>query len=188
MNIRLDFGAPAACVIFLSIALLLQNPARAQLGGSSFDGAVNWKVEIAGADATFESGDVVTFKLKGKIRSGLHVFSVIPPKKAANLPTTLELHEASQGVKLQGDLEEEGKAVAEYDDIFETKVRYFEDEVVFVQHFRLTDDRPLISAELKYQVCDEQGMCAAQSHQINYQVDNHGNLVEVQGVELEKED
>lgn len=171
----------SASALFFTLILLTASGAYAQLtigGGDPFAGAVAWETKID-EGKSYGKGDVVTVEFVGKIRAGLHVFSVVPPDKAANLPTTLELNKSAKGVELQGPLKEVGKPVAEDDEIFGTTVRYFHGKAVFKQDFRLTGAKALLSATLNYQVCDEGGMCAAQSHVVNYQLDRDGNLVPV---------
>lgn len=122
-----------------------------------FINAVSWE-QVWSQEGEPKKGDEFTISFTGKIEPGFHVYSSIPPQKPAGLPTTFNLNGESYGIELVGDLAETGEAIKKYDEIWETDVIQFEDEVTFIQKIKVTKDNPVIDAYLSYQVCDE-GAC-----------------------------
>lgn len=154
---------------FIFTALLIftcQLDAAAQgLINDPFAGAVKWTLRLDD-----QKGESVTVIMDAEIKDGLHVFSVIPPEKDANLPTVLELDPAVKGVSLEGKLKESGKLHSEYDDVFETQVRYFKGHAQFSQQFKIKSKGGRIKGQLVYQVCDEEGMCASQKQPFDFKL------------------
>ena len=115
---------------------------------------VVWEMVLS-PDAKPKKGDIITVTFKAKIDKGYHIYSAIPPKIAANTPTTFDL-DALENKDLQeeGDLAEAGKRITEFDKVFKTEVSYFKDSVTFSQKLKVTGDNPAIKAYLNYQICD----------------------------------
>lgn len=156
------------CTLLLVCSTIFS--AQAQFNADPFTGRVKWTHSFS-KTKDLAKNEVITLTMTAEIDKGLHVFSVQPPKLQANLPTTFEFDAASKGCKLEGKLTEEGKTVKEYDDVFKTDIYYFKDKVVFKQQVKLTDSRILFMGTLKYQVCDEQGMCTSQTHRVEYKLE-----------------
>lgn len=154
-------------LIFTTLLIIaFQRDAAAQgLINDPFAGAVKWSLRLE--DQTSES---VTVIMDAEIKDGLHVFSVVPPEKDANLPTVLELDPTAKGVAPDGKLKESGKLHSEYDDVFETQVRYFKGHAQFSQQFKIKSKGGRIKGQLVYQVCDEEGMCASQKQPFDFKL------------------
>ena len=135
-----------------------------------FAGRVKWIHQIE-PNTNLNINQVVTLTMTAEIDKGLHVFSVQPPKESANLPTTFEPDEKTVGCFLEGSLSEEGKLIKEYDDVFSTDVFYYKEKVIFKQKIKLTAGNIIFMGTLKYQVCDEQGMCTAQTHRVEIKLE-----------------
>ena len=72
----------------------------------------------------------------GKIDAGWHVYS---PGLPADGPIAAAIHtEKSEGATAQGKLQARGKEISTFDKIFEMNLRYFENQVTFVQRYKLT--------------------------------------------------
>jgi thiol:disulfide interchange protein len=122
-----------------------------------FVDAVDWTVSYDPAGEP-QKGDLITISFVAKIDPGFHIYSSIPPKEPAGLPTTFNFNGRSQGIELVGELQEEGEPIKQYDEIFETDVILFHEEVRFFQQFKVTAANPVLEAYLSYQVCDD-GAC-----------------------------
>ena len=90
----------------------------------------------------------------GKIDAGWHVYSTNlgsdGPISATFNVTKLD------GVELVGKLTPRGKEIAQYDKLFEMKLRYFEGSVQFVQKVKFTKPNYTIDAYLEYGACNDQ--------------------------------
>ena len=90
----------------------------------------------------------------GKIDAGWHVYSTNlgsdGPISATFNVTKLD------GVELVGKLTPRGKEMAQYDKLFEMKLRYFEGSVQFVQKVKFTKPNYTIDAYLEYGACNDQ--------------------------------
>ena len=90
----------------------------------------------------------------GKIDAGWHVYSTNlgsdGPISAMFNVTKLD------GVELVGKLTPRGKEIAQYDKLFEMKLRYFEGSVQFVQKVKFTKPNYTIDAYLEYGACNDQ--------------------------------
>lgn len=90
----------------------------------------------------------------GKIDAGWHVYSTNlgsdGPISATFNVTKLD------GVELVGKLTPRGKEIAQYDKLFEMKLRYFEGSVQFVQKVKFTKPNYTINAYLEYGACNDQ--------------------------------
>lgn len=117
---------------------------------------ISWRVTLSPKKESYAIGDTVTLLLKASIPPSHHLYSSRPTAKPANLPTTLTLDEQTKGVKPVGLLQELGKLITTYDEIFETEVFYYEGEVTFLQKFYIIQAPAEIIAYLRYQYCDEE--------------------------------
>ena len=89
----------------------------------------------------------------GAIEEGWHVYST--DLSGAPVATTLVI-EDSAGVELTGGLRPLGDEVNTFDEIFNADLRYFEDNVSFVQGLRLTSADYRVSGYLQYFVCNDE--------------------------------
>lgn len=91
-----------------------------------------------------------------KIDQGWHVYSTNLP---ADGPTSASLHiEKAEGVTPVGKLTARGKELNVYDKSFEMKLRYFENNVSFVQRYKITAKTYNIKGYLEYGACNDE-MC-----------------------------
>lgn len=97
--------------------------------------------------------DTASIVFSGTIEKGWHVYSVAlngggPTEASFNIGKI-------DGVEVVGDLRAEGKEIEKYDQLFEMKLRYFENKVRFVQDIRFTKPEFSIDASLQYGACDD---------------------------------
>ena len=90
----------------------------------------------------------------GKIDKGWHVYSTGLPD---NGPISATLtSETSEGAKAEGKLKAQGKEISQFDNLFGMKLRYFENNVTFVQRYKLTAEKYHIKGFLEYGACNDQ--------------------------------
>jgi thiol:disulfide interchange protein DsbD len=123
---------------------------------------VKWQFE---AEKTGENRFDLYFK--AKIDKGYHLYSLHIPEDGP-LPTEFSF-EKSDKYKLIGSPVEVTKAIEEYDDVFEMKIKFFENNAVFKQTIELTsDDKNIpVIGEIAYMTCNEVG-CVALYNDFEY--------------------
>ena len=89
-----------------------------------------------------------------KIDAGWHVYST-DMKNAGPTEASFNL-EKSSGIELIGSLIAEGNEIENFDKAFQKTLRYYEDEVKFIQKVKLLDENYLIEGYLEYGVCDDE--------------------------------
>jgi thiol:disulfide interchange protein DsbD len=140
--------------------------------------AVKWSNKLD-PEGTPEVGDTVILIFFADIIPGFKVYSTVPPEGPANMPTVLKVDPASKGIELVGGLEEEGIGKTEFDPVFKTYVRYFENEVTFKQKVRITESNPVLEGFLDYQFCTK-GKCIPAKNEFSfweYKVGSRENLL-----------
>ena len=91
-----------------------------------------------------------------KIDKGWHVYSTGLPDGG---PTSASIHtEKAEGAEPMGGLIKQGKEITEDDKIFEMKLRYFENNVTFIQKYKITGKTYNIAGYLEYGACNDE-MC-----------------------------
>ena len=96
---------------------------------------------------------VAELRIAAKIDAGWHVYST----ELGDGPTSATLVvETIEGARLDGKLGFEGKEIAKYDEMFGMDVRYFENEVTFVQRFAFDSDDYAVQGYFQYGACDDQ--------------------------------
>ncbi len=91
-----------------------------------------------------------------KIDKGWHVYSTNLPDGG---PQSAEMHtELAEGAEPVGSLIKQGKEISEDDKVFGMKVRYFENNVTFIQKYKITDKTYHLKGYLEYGACNDQ-MC-----------------------------
>lgn len=116
----------------------------------------------------------------GKIAPGWHVYSTGLPDDG---PTSATLTtEKASGVKPIGGLKVQGKEISEFDDMFGMKLRYFENNVTFVQRFKITGEKYDIKGYLKYGACNDETCIPPTSVEFSFS----GNGVENKTAEPEE--
>lgn len=87
----------------------------------------------------------------GKIAPGWHLYA---PGLGDAGPISASLTtEKAEGAKAVGGLKAIGKEISQYDEMFQTKVRYYENSVTFVQRYALTGDSYHVKGYLEYGAC-----------------------------------
>ncbi len=91
-----------------------------------------------------------------KIDKGWHVYSTDIPDGG---PQSAVMHtEKAEGAQPMGALIKQGKEISEDDKIFGMRVRYFENNVTFVQKYKITGKTYQIKGYLEYGACNDE-MC-----------------------------
>jgi len=95
------------------------------------------------------------------IDMGWHLYSQ-SIKEGGPLPTEFKF-EKLNGISLQGKISEP-KGHEEYDDMFEMKVKYFEQEAIFTQKVKIITNKPVkVSGILSFQACDNKSCISGES-------------------------
>jgi len=90
----------------------------------------------------------------GKIEPGWHVYSTgLPADGPISATITTE---TSEGAKADGKLKPQGKEISNYDKLFDMNLRYFENNVTFVQRYKVTGKTYHITGFLEYGACNDQ--------------------------------
>ena len=138
MHHKLHHSILLALFLFLSVPVLAQDPVHFSV--------TQKQVSPTEVDVIFT----------GKIDAGWHVYS---PGLPADGPISASLHtEKSEGATAQGKLQARGKEISTFDKIFEMNLRYFENNVTFVQRYKLTGGPYHIAGYLEYGTCNDE-MC-----------------------------
>ncbi|MGN1375801.1 MAG: protein-disulfide reductase DsbD family protein [Prevotella sp.] len=90
----------------------------------------------------------------GNIDAGWHVYSVGMPSDGPVSATVKT--EKAQGATPKGKLTHKGKELSVFDNMFGMKVRYFENNVSFIQRYVITAETYHIKGYLEYGACDDE--------------------------------
>ena len=133
-------------ICFLLLALMCMGLVRAQMVDPvQFTSRLN-----------MVGDDTAEIIFSATIDAGWHVYSTDISEDG---PTRATFHaERMDGAKLVGSLKPRGKVVEEFDEMFGMKLRYFENQAMFVQKIRFTKPQYNISCYLEYGACNDQ-MC-----------------------------
>ena len=109
--------------------------------------------------------NVAELRIAAKIEAGWHVYST----ELEGGPTTAELvAETLDGARLDGKLTFEGKEIAKYDDMFGMDVRYFEDEVTFIQRFVIEKENSKVQGYFQYGACNDENCLPPTNVEFSY--------------------
>ena len=109
--------------------------------------------------------NVAELRIAAKIEAGWHVYST----ELEGGPTTAELvAETLDGARLDGKLTFEGKEIAKYDDMFGMDVRYFENEVTFIQRFVIEKENSKVQGYFQYGACNDENCLPPTNVEFNY--------------------
>ncbi|MDY6205256.1 MAG: cytochrome c biogenesis protein CcdA [Prevotella sp.] len=112
------------------------------------------------------SPDEVEVAFVGKIDKGWHVYSTGLPEGG---PTSARVTtEKAEGAKPVGKLILRGKEISEFDKIFEMKLRYFENNVTFVQKYKITGKTYNIKGYLEYGACNDENCMPPTQVEFNF--------------------
>ena len=101
-----------------------------------------------------------------KIDKGWHVYSIGLPS-GGPVSATLTTEKA-EGVQPVGKLQPRGKEISEYDKIFGMKLRYFENNVTFVQKYKITAKTYNVKGYLEYGACNDENCMPPTQVEFNY--------------------
>ena len=109
--------------------------------------------------------NVAELRIAAKIDAGWHVYST----ELEDGPTAAVLvAETLKGARLDGKLTFEGKEINKYDEMFGMDVRYFENEVTFVQRIVLEGDYT-VQGYFQYGACDDQSCLPPTNVEFKYE-------------------
>ena len=109
----------------------------------------------------------------GKIASGWHVYSTGLPS-GGPVSATLTTEKA-EGVEPMGGLKAQGNEKSEFDQLFDMKVRYFENSVTFVQKYKITGKTYQVAGFLEYGACNDQNCMPPTQVEFSYQGTGKGS-------------
>ena len=136
----------AIMMTMVTVALL----AAAQMANAQMANPVTFTSQLRTTNGSSEGEIVFT----GKIDKGWHVYSTnlgdAGPTEAA-----ITFHK-KDGVEPVGKLKPVGKEISQFDEMFGAKLRYFENNVQFVQKVKFTKPNYVIDADLEYGACNDQ--------------------------------
>ncbi len=106
------------------------------------------------------------------LEPGWHLYSQEEVEDGGPLPTEFSYNDSPSGFVLLGDTEEpDGTAL--YDPVFQMDIKYFEDEVRFIQPIKVvSSELPLIKAEVFFMVCDEEQCLAPETVPFNISLES----------------
>jgi hypothetical protein len=157
-----------ASLLVIHCAVLPVGLAQVSLSGSTANlPEVTWSCRPAQAPP-YKKGNGFWVLLEAAIPKGLHVYSIQPTEKPANLPTQVMLADAKIA-KINGSLTEKGEKIEKFDDVFETKVRFFKSKYSLLVPVKILVDTPSgVKGEVSYQVCDEGGKCVSRTYSFEF--------------------
>ncbi|MBP3838431.1 MAG: thioredoxin family protein [Prevotella sp.] len=90
----------------------------------------------------------------GKIAPGWHVYSTGLPDGGPTAATLTTEH--AEGIKAEGKLKAIGNEIAQFDEMFSMKLRWFENSVKFVQRYKITGKTYNVKGFLEYGACNDE--------------------------------
>ena len=109
--------------------------------------------------------NVAELRIAAKIEAGWHVYST----ELEDGPTAAVLEvETLDGARLDGKLTFEGKEIEKYDDMFGMDVRYFENEVTFIQRFIIEKDNSKVQGYFQYGACNDENCLPPTNVEFSY--------------------
>ncbi len=109
--------------------------------------------------------NVAELRIAAKIEAGWHVYST----ELEDGPTAAVLEvETLDGAHLDGKLTFEGKEINKYDDMFGMEVRYFENEVTFIQRFIIEKENSKVQGYFQYGACNDENCLPPTNVEFSY--------------------
>ncbi len=115
------------------------------------------------------------------IDKGWHVYSTGLPDDGP-ISATLTT-EKSEGAETVGKLTPKGKEIKEYDQLFEMTLRYFEDNVSFVQRYKITGKTYHVKGYLEYGACNDENCMPPTQVEFDYSGNGPADAPETKTVE-----
>src|SRR5690554_1561903 len=100
------------------------------------------------------SEGIYEVKFKAILGDGWHLYSQHLPSDEGPIATAFYYDE--QQYELEGETEEKGDLISDFDPNFEMDLNFYANEVTFVQKIKTTEN--IVQAEFEYMICDEK-MC-----------------------------
>ena len=132
------------------IATLLTLATVALLAAAQMANPVTFTSQLKTTNGSSEGEIVFT----GKIDKGWHVYST-NLGDAGPTEASITFHK-KDGVEPVGKLKPVGKEISQFDEMFGAKLRYFENNVQFVQKVKFTKPNYDIDCDLEYGACNDQ--------------------------------
>ena len=109
--------------------------------------------------------NVAELRIAAKIEAGWHVYST----ELEGGPTAAVLEvETLDGARLDGKLTFEGKEIAKYDEMFGMDVRYFENQVTFIQRFIIEKENSKVQGYFQYGACNDENCLPPTNVEFSY--------------------
>lgn len=109
--------------------------------------------------------NVAELRIAAKIDAGWHVYST----ELEDGPTAAMIEvETLDGARLDGKLGFEGNEISKYDDMFGMDVRYFENEVTFVQRFVIEKENSKVQGYFQYGACNDENCLPPTNVEFSY--------------------
>ena len=102
----------------------------------------------------------------GKIAPGWHVYSTGLPDGGPTAATLTTEH--AEGIKAEGKLKAIGNEIAQFDEMFSMKLRWFENSVKFVQRYKITGKTYNVKGFLEYGACNDESCMPPTQVEFNY--------------------
>ena len=135
-------------IFFLAVLFLLPLGVFAQILSP-----VKWQFSAKPVDqAASDSIKSYAVHLQATIDPGWHVYA--QQAGEGPIPTTISFTD-NPDVRLSGDVQEKGKVVEEFDKVFNSELRYFENEVDFVQQVAVTKST-VLKGTIEFMVCNDE--------------------------------
>lgn len=144
---------------------------------------VDWKASVEQ-----ENDSIYNLIFKADLEPGWHLYSQEEVEAGGPLPTEFGFNSEEGNYELLGEtLEPEGTAL--FDPVFEMEIKYFEDEVSFVQKIRVDPEQlPTVKAEVFFMVCDEEQCLAPETVPFTISLDSGKAVESSSDIAVSKED
>lgn len=107
---------------------------------------------------SFKVGNVTEGKVdvffKAKMQKGWHIYAQNIPD-GGPIPTSFQFEENASATVV-GKVNEKGKAIKKYDDVFGMDLTWFEDSIDFVQTLKISDRKSILKGSLEFMACNDE--------------------------------
>ena len=110
------------------------------------------------------SDNVAELRIAAKIDAGWHLYST----EQEGVTAAELVAETLDGARLDGKLTFEGKEIKKYDDMFGMDVRYFENEVAFIQRFIIEKENSKVQGYFLYGACNDENCMPPTNVEFDY--------------------
>ena len=110
------------------------------------------------------SDNVAELRIVAKIDAGWHLYST----EQEGVTAAELVAETLDGARLDGKLAFEGNEIKKYDDMFGMDVRYFENEVTFIQRFIIEKENSKVQGYFSYGACNDENCMPPTNVEFDY--------------------